>query len=103
MDDDFYEPLSHATAAAQASGLVSSAWKLLLSTPFSFLLTVLLAPLVIVIATRLLSGHPPAKCAGREERSVWMMPYWVPVVGHTFQLQVTKPVIVDLTKKSQPL
>jgi hypothetical protein len=46
----------------------------------------LLAPFLLVIMTRILSGRAWEKVNGKNERTVSMLPYWVPVVGHGFSL-----------------
>jgi hypothetical protein len=86
MEDDFYAPLSNVTSEAQDSALISNLWKLILSEPLSIGATVLLALLLIIFATRLLSERPSKKYNDRDARTVWMMPYWVPIIGHAFQL-----------------
>jgi cytochrome P450 len=40
--------------------------------------------LLIVAATRLLSGHPSEYVKSKDAQTVWMLPYWMPVVGHGF-------------------
>jgi hypothetical protein len=59
---------------------------LIIKTPLSIIISIALAPFLIVIATRLLTGHPSEKIAGKDGRSVWMQPYWVPLLGHGFHL-----------------
>jgi hypothetical protein len=86
MDDDFYEPLSNGTSSVAALGFGPAVLNVISATPLAILISVALAPLLIVICTRLLSGHPSEKIASKDGRSVWMLPYWVPILGHGFQL-----------------
>jgi len=81
--DDFYEPLSNATSASTG---VSSILNLLLEHQVAVTVTVLLAPIILVIATRLLSERPSEQISGRDGKTVWMLPYWLPIVGHAFQM-----------------
>ena len=93
MDDDFYEPLPK--VISYPSGLVTH-WipDLVLGSPVRLITAVVLAALVIAIATRLLSGSDsePEKVNGKNGRTVWLLPYWLPVVGHGYQLQVSQMV-----------
>lgn len=79
MMDDFYE-----SAPSSDGPLLSSIYRL--SPSFSAVLTLLLAPFAIAIATRLLSGRPSEKVSGRNERTVSLLPYSIPVIGHAFSL-----------------
>ena len=83
MDDDFYHPISNAT---EPTGLLVLAWRNILAAPPSIIVTVLLAPILIVVATRLRSERPSKKVDGKDGRTVWMLPYWFPVLGHGFSL-----------------
>lgn len=82
--DDFYAPISNATLTSP--GLVSTIWTSILAAPASLLITILLSPLFIVVATRLLSGRQSEQIAGKNERTVWLPSYWLPFVGHGFQM-----------------
>lgn len=84
--DDFYHFLPDATSDITAPGVLSSVRDLVYKLPFSVLVSIALAPFLIVIATRLLSGRSSEKIAGKDGRSVWLLPYWVPYVGHGFRL-----------------
>ncbi|KAH8798976.1 cytochrome P450 [Hyaloscypha sp. PMI_1271] len=75
--DDFYE-----SAPSSGGPLLSSIYRL--SPSFGAVLTLLLAPFAIAIATRLLSGRPSEKVSGRNERTVSLLPYSIPVIGHAF-------------------
>jgi len=77
--DDFYE-----SAPSSGGPLLSSIYRL--SPSFGAVLTLLLAPFAIAIATRLLSGRPSEKVSGRNERTVSLLPYSIPVIGHAFSL-----------------
>jgi hypothetical protein len=80
MEEDFYT----ATSVTQVSGPVSFFWSLIPSAPLVLLGTVLLSLPVIFIAIRF-NGNPEERSGG-QKRTVWMVPYWIPVVGHSFQL-----------------
>jgi hypothetical protein len=84
MADEFYEPLSDATLPAL--GLVSIIRGFVLSPPPGVIIAVILTPFLIIISTRLLSGHPSEEASGKDGRTVWMLPYYVPIVGHGFSL-----------------
>ncbi len=75
--DDFYEPESSAD---------SSAFSNVLSAPLGLVVAGLLAPFVVVLATRLLSGRASERAHGKNGRTVWLLPYWIPVIGHAFSL-----------------
>ena len=77
--DDFYE-----SAPSPSGSLLSSIYRL--SPSFSAVLTLLLAPFAIAIATRLLSRRPSEKVSGRNEKTVSLLPYSIPVIGHAFSL-----------------
>jgi hypothetical protein len=84
MDDDFYEPLSDATTPS--AGLVTVIVDAVLGVHIGIPITVLLTPLLVVIATRLLSGRSSEEVRVKAGRTVWMPHYWVPMVGHGVQL-----------------
>lgn len=88
--DDFYEPFPGSGSRATASGVSSHIGisNLIFGAPLPILISIVLAPFLVIIATRLLSGHPSEKIDGKDAKSVWMLPYWVPVVGHGFQFLV---------------
>lgn len=86
MDDDFYDPLSNATTSSVPAGLVAMIVDAVLGVHIGITVTVLLAPLLVVIATRLLSGRASEEVKGKAGRTVWMPHYWVPIVGHGVQL-----------------
>ena len=77
--DDFYD-----SASSSESSRRSNIYHL--STSFNLVLTLLLALFAIAIATRLLSGRPSEKVSGKNERTVWLLPYSIPVIGHAFSL-----------------
>lgn len=82
--DDFYEPLPNRIAPASLSGLILNAWSYILAEPLKSAVFCIVAPLSILIATRLLSGHPES--FNGNGKTVWMLPYWVPILGHAFSL-----------------
>ena len=84
--DDFYDPLNDASANT-SGGLFTNGLDLLYEAPVAFLFTLSLAPLLVIIATRLLSGYAfhHARISEKNEK-VEMVPYWIPVIGHAFQL-----------------
>jgi hypothetical protein len=84
--DDFYEPLSNATSRGAASGLISSILETIVAAPLAVIVSIVLIPILVVISTRLLSGSTSEGIAGRDGKNVSMLPYWVPVIGHGFQL-----------------
>jgi hypothetical protein len=84
MDDDFYEPLSSATSIAQSLGPISIIWSYILSSPLIFIGTVLLALPLLFIAIRP-NGNTSEEPGGGQKRTVWMVPYWLPIVGHSLQ------------------
>lgn len=85
MDDDFYEPLSSASSIAQSLGSISSIWSYMLSAPLIFIGTVLLALPLLFIAIRP-NGNSSEEPDAGQKRTPWMVPYWLPVVGHSLQL-----------------
>ena len=84
--DDFLEVLSNATRSASDIALLSTISNFVVKAPVSVLVSIALVPFVLIIATRLLTGRASENIAGKDGRSVWMKPYWVPVLGHGFQL-----------------
>lgn len=84
MDDDFHSLGLNATALP--AGLLSKIWTSTLSVPPSILVAIIVAPLAIVIATRYLSERPSVVVNDENERTVWMLPYYFPFVGHGFSL-----------------
>jgi hypothetical protein len=85
MEDDFYTAGSN-TAMPQPGPPSSRIWQLLLSAPPPIFTTMLLAPFLLVLMTRILSGRASEKVNGKNERTVSMLPYWFPIVGHGFSL-----------------
>lgn len=73
MDDPFYNPASHEAAH---SGL----WQTILSAPPALLITIFLAPLLLVVVTRLWSGRTSDGELGDEEMS-GTQSYWFPSIG----------------------
>jgi hypothetical protein len=84
MDDDFYSPVWNGTISSP--GLLSSVWRSVVSSPSSVLVTLLLLAPLIIIGTRLLSGQASVQIQGTKEKSVFRPPYWIPVVGHAYQM-----------------
>jgi hypothetical protein len=85
MDDDFYDPVSTSSSVAYSWGSPSSIRGIMLSTPYLFLGTALLALLLAFIAARFNENAPDEPSDG-DKRSVWIFPYTIPIVGHWFQL-----------------
>jgi hypothetical protein len=90
MADDFYEPLP--TAVSFPSGLFTKVLPELLSTPDSALITILVTAFLIAFVTRLLTGSDsePERVDGKDGKTVWLLPYWIPFIGHGYQLQVSQ-------------
>ncbi|TGO63940.1 hypothetical protein BOTNAR_0094g00170 [Botryotinia narcissicola] len=83
--DDFYQPLTNSTDAINTSksgGLITNALTIIRSVPLPIVLSIALAPVLLVVATRLLSERPSEKQKGKDGKSVWMPAYWVPGLGH---------------------
>jgi hypothetical protein len=91
MDDDFYatEPLR--PVISYPSGLVTTVLpNFMLRSPLHFIITILVAAFTIGIVTRLLTGNDSERVPGTDGRTVWKLPYWIPFVGHGYQLQVIR-------------
>jgi hypothetical protein len=88
MDDDFYQPLP--SVVPHPSGLVTQVLPDLLSSPGTAFVIVLITVLLVAFATRLLTGADSEleTVDGKHGRTVWALPYWVPFIGHGYQLQV---------------
>ena len=86
MDDDFYEPLP--SVVSYPSALVTKHLPELLSSPQTAIITVLVTVSLIALTTRLFSGSDsePDKVDGKNGRTVWLLPYWFPLLGHGYQL-----------------
>ncbi|CCD51466.1 similar to cytochrome P450 [Botrytis cinerea T4] len=87
--DDFYQPLTNSTDAIDASksgGLITNALTVIRSVPLPIVLSIALAPVLLIIATRLLSERPSEKQKGKDGKTVWMPAYWVPGLGHMVAL-----------------
>ncbi|KAI9646972.1 hypothetical protein NHQ30_004973 [Ciborinia camelliae] len=90
--DDFYEPFVNSTdnltsKPIGSSSLITNVFKSVRSIPAPIILTVALAPILLIIATRLLSERPSENIKGKDGKdwkTVWMPAYWVPGVGHVF-------------------
>ena len=83
--DEFYEPLP----SNPHSGVVWKVLDLILEKPAYISSSITLALVLIVIATRLLSGQASEQINDNGDgpvRTVWMPSYWLPIVGHGFQL-----------------
>ena len=78
--DSFYDS-PNATSTAAGEGLFSTGLSLICNAPLAALVTLTLIPFLLIITTRLLSGY-----ASQKNGKVEMLPYWIPVVGHTLQL-----------------
>ncbi|ESZ99437.1 hypothetical protein SBOR_0199 [Sclerotinia borealis F-4128] len=87
--DDFYQPLINPTDTdtidtSKFESLITNTLTSIRSTPLPIILSIALAPILAIIATRLLSERPSEKLKGKDGRTVWMPAYWVPGVGHVF-------------------
>lgn len=87
MDDDFYSPVLNSTPPSL--NLLSKVWISILYASPTVMIAALLALLAIIVATRYLSERPSRVVSGGG-RSVWMLPYWTPIIGHGFSLSVFK-------------
>ncbi|KAG9247871.1 cytochrome P450 [Calycina marina] len=81
--DDFYgndEPNPEA-------GLVAQSLNFLLEAPSAVWVTIALAPILVIIATRIFSGYASRKASNYSDsvNTVPMIPYWIPFVGHGWQ------------------
>jgi hypothetical protein len=84
---DFYGPASSADPS-----LAFKIWLYLRSAPFGLVVAVFLAPFAVVLATRFLSERVSEKINDKNERTVWRLPYWIPLLGHAFSLSVFQTV-----------
>lgn len=86
MADHFNEPLRH--IVSYPSGWISYYFFQLLHEPQRFMITLIVTVLVVGIATRLLSGSDskPETVNGKPGRTIWLLPHWVPFIGHGLQL-----------------
>lgn len=93
--DDFYQPLTNSTDVIDTSksrGLITNALTIIRSVPLPVVLSIALAPALLIVATRLLSERPSEKQKGKDGRSVWMPAYWVPGLGHVVALYVSRAI-----------
>lgn len=86
MEDDFHDPL--VSNLAVYPSLLSSAKRAILASPGTVLITVLLLPVCVIIATRLSSGEALVEVngKGKNEKSVSKQSYWLMFIGHAYQL-----------------
>ncbi|KUJ20206.1 cytochrome P450 [Mollisia scopiformis] len=84
MDDDFYS-----TDASDTPANLLSAWTYALPAPSSMLMTILLAFLAVILATRYLSERPSKLVDSGNGRTVGILPYWLPFIGHGFSLDLS--------------
>jgi hypothetical protein len=42
-----------------------------------------------------MSERASEKVDGKNESTVWLLPYWIPVIGHAFSLYVTPAILVQ--------
>ncbi|KAG0648510.1 Cytochrome P450 monooxygenase [Hyphodiscus hymeniophilus] len=90
MADDFYEPLP--TAVSYPWALLTKLHSDLLSSPDTVIIAIFVTIFVIGLTTRLFSGSESEadRVAGKDGRTVWLLPYWFPYVGHGYQF-LTNP------------
>ncbi|PQE30751.1 cytochrome P450 protein [Rutstroemia sp. NJR-2017a WRK4] len=89
--DDFNEPLLKIPPPPEPSGFVTNALDAIRSSgaaPSHIIITILLASVVAILATRQFSERPSSPLKDKNGRSVWMPAYWVPGIGHTVSLYV---------------
>jgi hypothetical protein len=86
MEDDFYtEPIR--PVISYPSGLVTTVIPQFMSqSPIHFIGTILAIGLVVGTVTRLFTGEDSEKMSGTNQRTVWKLPYWIPFIGHGYQL-----------------
>lgn len=88
MADDFYEPLP--SVISYPSGLVTKHLPDLVRSPTSLITAILVTIAVVIVSTRLLSGNDSEleKFEGKDGRTVWLLPYWIPFIGHGYEFLV---------------
>ena len=91
MRDDFYEQAFHSLPSSksptgQGLGLLSDVSRCLLLAPAGLLLFVIFIPVVVAVATRILSGRPSKRISDKNARSIAVLPYWFPFIGHSISL-----------------
>jgi len=74
MEDDFYQPLTAPQPQTQS-----------ILTP-NVVLALFLGPVLVLFLTRYLSERSLGDEDEKNGRRVWMPSYWVPFVGHGFDL-----------------
>ncbi|KAH8821696.1 cytochrome P450 [Xylogone sp. PMI_703] len=84
--DDFWEPALNSSSSVPAAGLVSRALNIIYKTPASVIFTTIFGFISLIILTRLISGNTSKEIDGQHNRSVWMPPYWIPIIGHAIPL-----------------
>ena len=81
MAEDFYEPLP---LVSYQPGLITKRFPEFQFSGTSAIITLLVTVSVIASATRLLSGadSKPDSVDGKDGRTVRLLPYWFPFLGH---------------------
>ncbi|CAG8984016.1 hypothetical protein HYALB_00002956 [Hymenoscyphus albidus] len=80
MPDDFYDPVTNVTISIPPWS--TRLWESVKHPDPNVLLAMVLGPLLMLLITRYLSGRP--REGSGKERSAWMLPYWIPFLGHGF-------------------
>lgn len=82
MSDDFYDPVSNTTITTPPWS--TRLWEGVRHPHPNVVLAMVLGPLLMLLITRYLSARP--RESSEKERSAWMLPYWIPFVGHGLHL-----------------
>lgn len=92
MDDFNPPPLTNSTNidTSNSSTLLTNLLTSIRAAPFPIIVTLALAPILVLVATRLSSEKPSErlKIEGKDGKTVWRPAYWVPGVGHAVSLYV---------------
>lgn len=87
MDDTFYHSTGQ-VLTPQPKTSRSNLIEIFLSIPPALLVTLLLAPILVVIATRLTSERPSQKKGAGKGKTVRRLPYWFPRLGNAVSMSV---------------
>ncbi|RFU35883.1 hypothetical protein B7463_g423, partial [Scytalidium lignicola] len=100
--DDFWEPVSNLSSPASTSGLASQALSAIYKIPANAIITAIIGFIGLIIFTRLFSGRSSEEIDGQHNRSAWMPPYWVPVIGHGFSFLSDPAVFMAKLRDQSP-